>query len=650
MSENNKKTTKKPSFSEKDAGKLFDKIIVEAAESETVTTTPNHARRRQSASRTRRASSQGQTANNEKKASSATEAAGSEKTAAKPRTRRGGGRTHKVARKPTVRIIPLGGVGEIGKNCTVYECGDDMVIIDCGLAFPDEDMLGVDLVIPDFSYILKNQDKVRGIFITHGHEDHIGSLAFLLKQVNIPVYATKLTIGLIQGKLKEHGLSSKVQLNVVKAGQVIKAGCMSVEFINVNHSIPDACGFAINTPAGVIIQTGDFKVDYTPIQGEVIDLARFGELGSKGVLALLPDSTNADAPGSCASERSVGRSFEFLFQRAINKRIIVATFASNIDRLQQIIHYAHRFGRKVAVSGRSMENNVEKAQELGYLDIPKDTLINIDMIRNYADNQLVIITTGSQGEPMSALARMATGDHRKLSVTPNDLIIFSARPVPGNEKLVNRVVNELLKLGAEVIYEKAYQVHVSGHGFQDEMRLMMSLTRPKFVIPVHGEFKHLKAQRHIATSLGIPFENVFLPTIGIPIETDGVEMKYGEPVVAGRVLVDGLGVGDVGSIVLRDRKHLAEDGLIVIVATIDSETGKVVSGPDIISRGFVYVREAEEMMKEVRMIASSSLENCGVNGVREWGNLKHKVKEEVSRYVFNKTKRNPMILPVIQEI
>ena len=559
-------------------------------------------------------------------------------------------RKNKPVKKTPVKIIPLGGLNEIGKNMTAYECENDIFIVDCGLAFPDDDMLGVDIVIPDFTYIENNADRVRGIVITHGHEDHIGGLAYLLKRVNIPVYASRLTIGLIQGKLKEHGILDTAQLNVVQPKKAIKMGCMSVEPITVNHSIPDSFALAITTPAGVIVQTGDFKIDYTPIEGEIIDLARFGELGSKGVLALLSDSTNAERPGSSMSERKVGESFETLFQRASDKRMIIASFSTNIQRIQQIVDCAVRYGRKIALSGRSMVNVVAIAIELGYLKVPQGVLVDIDQLQRYPSEKTVIITTGSQGEPMSALSRMAMGDHRKVVVTSQDFIIISATPIPGNEKLVGRVVNELLKLGAEVVYEKMYEVHASGHACQDELKMMIGLTKPKFFVPVHGEYKHLKKHAQLAVSMGVKSENVIIGDIGNVIETDSVEMKITGTVPAGRVLVDGLGVGDVGSIVLRDRKHLAEDGLIVIVTTIDSQTGEILAGPDIVSRGFVYVRESEKLMDEAKKVVCEALEKCMQKNVREWGNIKNCVKDALSSYVYQQTKRSPMILPVIMEI
>ena len=557
---------------------------------------------------------------------------------------------HRAVKRTPLRIIPLGGLNEIGKNMTVFECGNDMFIVDCGLAFPDSDMPGVDLVIPDFTYVEQNIDKVRGIVITHGHEDHIGGLAYLLKKVNIPVYATRLTIGLIEGKLKEHNLLSQTKLNVVTPRQTVKMGCMAVEFIHVNHSIPDAVGLAIHTPAGIVIHTGDFKVDFTPIEGGIIDLARFGELGNRGVLALMSDSTNAEKPGHTASERKVGSSFENLFAKAEGKRIIIATFASNIHRIQQIINNAVRTDRKVAVFGRSMLNVISTAMELGYLSVPEGVIIDLEAMNKYPPEKIVLITTGSQGEPMSALTRMAMNEHRSVTITPMDYIIISATPIPGNEKYVTRVVNELLKAGAEVIYESMYDVHVSGHACQEELKLIMALTRPRFFIPVHGEYKHLKKSAGLANSIGIPESNIIIGSIGDVIETDGTDLRITGKVTAGRVLVDGLGVGDVGSIVLRDRKHLAEDGLIVVVATIESESGTILAGPDILSRGFVYVRESEEMMEAARDILRKTLESCLAGGVRDWNGIKSSLRDSLSDYIYMKTKRNPMILPIIEEI
>ncbi len=580
-----------------------------------------------------------------KKAAAENTAPETTKTPAK----RGRSSRSKEIKKTPVKIIPLGGLNEIGKNMTVFECSNDIFILDCGLAFPDADMPGVDIVIPDFTYVERNADKVRGIVITHGHEDHIGGLAYLLKKINVPVYATRLTIGLIEGKLKEQGLYGKVNLNIVEPKKTVKMGCMAVEFIKVNHSIPDSVGMAIHTPAGVIVHSGDFKVDYSPIDGKIIDLARFGELGSRGVLALMADSTNAERPGYTHSERTVGESFDKLFQKGEGKRIIIATFSSNIHRVQQIINCAVRYGRKVAVFGRSMINVINTAIELGYLDVPPGIIIDIEMMNRYESERIVLITTGSQGEPMSALTRMAMNDHKKVNITPMDFIIISATPIPGNEKFVTRVVNELMKSGAEVVYEAMYEVHVSGHACQEELKLMQSLTKPKFFIPVHGEYKHLKKHADLALQMGMPKENVIIAEIGNVIETDGNTMKVVSQVPAGRVLVDGLGVGDVGSIVLRDRKHLAQDGLIIIVIGIDRSTNEIVAGPDIISRGFVYVRESEELMVEARLLLTDTLNSCSAGELREWNSLKGKMRDALSDYIYQKTKRSPMILPIIME-
>ncbi len=573
-----------------------------------------------------------------------TESAPAKTKATQPKTRK-----PRETKKTPVRIIPLGGLNEIGKNMTVFECANDMFILDCGLAFPDADMPGVDIVIPDFTYVERNADKVRGIVITHGHEDHIGGLAYLLKKVNVPVYATRLTIGLIEGKLKEQGLLGKVQLNVVEPKKTVKMGCMAVEFIKVNHSIPDSVGMAIHTPAGILVHTGDFKVDYTPIDGKIIDLARFGELGNRGVLALMADSTNAERPGYTHSEKTVGESFDRLFKKGEGKRIIIATFSSNIHRVQQIINCAVRYGRKVAVFGRSMVNVINTAMELGYLDVPDGVIIDIEMMNRYENERIVLITTGSQGEPMSALTRMAMNDHKKVNITPMDFIIISATPIPGNEKFVTRVVNELMKSGAEVVYEAMYEVHVSGHACQEELKLMLTLTKPKFFIPVHGEYKHLKKHADLALQMGIPKENVIIGEIGNVIETDGNSIKVVSQVPSGRVLVDGLGVGDVGSIVLRDRKHLAQDGLIIIVIGIEKATNEIVAGPDIISRGFVYVRESEELMDEAKTILNGTLAGCSYAEMREWNTLKGKLRDALSDYIYQKTKRSPMILPIIME-
>lgn len=554
-------------------------------------------------------------------------------------------------RKTTpLRIISLGGLNEIGKNIYVYECANDIVIVDCGLAFPDEDMPGVDLVIPDFSYLEKNREKIRGIVLTHGHEDHIGGLPYLLKKINVPVYATRLTLGLVENKLKEHNLLRTSTLNVVKPRDTVKLGCMSAEFIRVNHSIPDACAIALHTPAGVVIHTGDFKVDYTPIEGGIIDLARFGELGNKGVLALLSESTNAERPGYTMSESTVGNSFKNIFNQADGRRIIVATFSSNIHRIQQIVDNAARQGRKVAVSGRSMLNVISTAIELNYIKIPEGVLIDIEQIRKYPPEKVVIVTTGSQGEPLSALARMSTNDHRQVQITPNDLIIISATPIPGNEKLVGNVVNDLMRLGAEVVYEKMYDVHVSGHACQEELKMMISLTKPKFFIPIHGEYKHMKKHAGLAMKMGIPEENIFMAELGQVLETNSATMKISNQVPAGRVLVDGLGIGDVGNVVLKDRKLLAEDGLIIVAASIDKKTGNIIAGPDIVSRGFVYVKESETLMHEAKEVAMKVLSECSVKSVREWGFIKPQLKDALGSFIFQKTKRSPMILPVIMEI
>lgn len=555
----------------------------------------------------------------------------------------------KETKKTAVRIIPLGGLNEIGKNMTVFECSNDMFILDCGLSFPDADMPGVDIVIPDFAYVERNRDKIRGIVITHGHEDHIGGLAYLLRKINVPVYATRLTIGLIEGKLKEQGLSGKVKLNVVEPRKTVKMGCMAVEFIKVNHSIPDSVGMAVHTPAGIIIHTGDFKIDYTPIDGKIIDLARFGELGNKGVLALMSESTNAERSGYTHSEKTVGESFDKLFRRADGKRIIIATFSSNIHRVQQIVNNAVKYGRKVAVFGRSMVNVINIATELGYLNIPDNTLIDIELMDEYESGEIVLITTGSQGEPMSALTRMAMRDHNKVNITSDDFIIISAKPIPGNEKYVTKVVNELMKSGADVIYEDMYEVHVSGHACQEELKMMIALTKPRFFIPVHGEFKHLKKHSELALQMGIPEENIILASIGNVIETDGTKMNITSQVPAGRILVDGLGVGDVGSIVLRDRNHLAQDGIIIVVIGLNRVTNRISAGPDIISRGFVYVRESEELMNDAKKCLTETLHKCSPAELREWNSLKNKMRDDLSDCIYEKTKRSPMILPIIME-
>ncbi len=556
----------------------------------------------------------------------------------------------KRSAKPPIRVYFLGGLNEIGKNFTLYECEGDMVIVDCGLSFPDEEMLGVDSVIPDFTFVEKNRDKIRGVVITHGHEDHIGAVPYLLKKLNVPVYGTALTIGLIEGKLKEHGLMGSARLQVTPPGSRLKMGCMEVELIHVNHSIADAVALAIHSPAGVVVHTGDFKIDCTPAEGQMIDLARFAELGKEGVLALLADSTNAERPGYTQTEQTVNNSLDSLFARAEGKRVIVATFASSISRVQMIINCAVKYGRKVALSGRSMVNVMGIAGELGYLDIPDGVLIDLSLINRYEAGQVVLITTGSQGEPMSALTRMAFSDHRQVAINPNDFIIISARPIPGNEKTVGAVVDELLKQGCTVIYESMYEVHVSGHACQEELKLIQGLTKPKYFIPVHGEQKHLQKHAGLAMAMGMPRENIFIGEIGSVVELREDSMKRLADVPAGSVMVDGLGVGDVGSIVLRDRKHLAEDGLIIAVCSIDSGTGEIISGPDIVSRGFVYVRESEALMDEARKLVYNTLEECAKHRIRDWGGMKQSIKEELSRFLYQRTKRNPMILPIIMEV
>ena len=549
-----------------------------------------------------------------------------------------------------VKIAFLGGLNEVGKNITLYEYGNDMFLVDCGLAFPDQDMPGVDLVLPDFTYLERNADKIRGIVITHGHEDHIGGLAYLMKTLNIPIYATRLTIGLIQGKFKEHGLLNTTSLNVVKPGDHIPFGAFDVELIHVNHSIPDAVALAIRCKAGTIIQTGDFKIDTTPIDGEMIDLARFAEIGKEGVLCLLSDSTNAERPGYTESERKVGEAFQRLFAKAGNRRLIVASFASNVHRVQQIIDVAQSLGRKVALSGRSLENVVAIGTELGYLHVPDGLLVSIDMVNRYPADQMVIITTGSQGEPMSALTRMAFSDHRKVSICPNDCVIISANPIPGNEKTVSKVVNELMKLGAEVVYEKMYDVHVSGHACQEEQKLMLGIIKPKYFIPVHGEQKHLRKHAGLALSMGMDPKNILIADNGVEVSLSEKEFRVSGNVPSGRVFVDGYGVGDVGSIVLRDRKHLAQDGLIIVVATIDSKTGELLSGPDVVSRGCVYVRESEELIEDACKVAQRILEDCAAHNVHDWSSIKLKLRDEVSHLMYERTKRSPMILPILMDV
>lgn len=552
-------------------------------------------------------------------------------------------------RKENLKVIPLGGLHEIGKNITVFEYGNDIILVDCGVAFPEDEMLGIDLVIPDFSYLVKNKDKIRGLVVTHGHEDHIGSIPYLLKEVNVPIYATKLTAGLIEHKLEEHRLKASTKLNVVKQGQTIVLGKMRVEFIRSCHSIPDSVALAIHTPVGTVVHTGDFKIDYTPIGEEPNNLGRLAELGNKGVLALFSDSTNAERKGFTMSESSVGEVFEKLFFNC-TKRIIVATFASNVHRIQQIVDLAVKNKRKIAVCGRSMINVIETAMELGYIDVPKNVFIDIDMIKNYTDEQLVIITTGSQGEPMSALTRMANGEHKKVTLTANDLVIISANPIPGNEKYISRVIDDLMQIGSEVIYSSLADIHVSGHACQEEQKLMLTLVRPKFFVPVHGEYRQLVAHKETAKKLGYDDKDIFLMTNGRVLELNENEAKLTTTVPFGKVMVDGLGVGDVGNIVLRDRQHLSQDGLIIVVITMDSSTGEVIAGPDMISRGFVYVRESENLMDDVKAMITIKINETVSNGITDWATLKSIIKDNLRDYIYKETKRNPMILPIIMEV
>ncbi len=553
-----------------------------------------------------------------------------------------------MAKKSKLKIIPLGGLDEIGKNMTVIEYGNEMIMVDCGMAFPDDDMPGVDLVINDISYVEKNRDKLKGIFLTHGHEDHIGGLPYFLREINVPVYGTRLTVGLVEHKLKEHNMLTKVKLIRVKAGDVFKAGAFfTVEFIRTNHSIADSAALAIKTPVGTVIHMGDFKIDTTPIVGEMIDLVRLGELGNEGVLALMSDSTNVERPGYAMSERTVGDKFDNIFRKC-KKRIIVATFASNVHRVQQIINAAVENGRKVAVSGRSMENIVELSILLGYMKVPEGVLINIDSINKYPPDKLVIITTGSQGEPMSALTRMAFSDHRKVEVTKDDLIIISATPIPGNEKSVSNVINELFKIGADVIYKALADVHVSGHACQEELKMILALTKPKFFIPVHGEHRHLMLHAALAEKMGV--KNTFILQNGSVLELTGKEAKVSGSVQAGKILVDGFGVGDVGNIVLRDRKLLAQDGLIIVVVTISQNGCEVVSGPDVISRGFVYVRESEDLMAKIKDIATARIDACRASNITDWSTIKNSIRNSIYRYIYDTTNRSPMIMPIIMEV
>lgn len=555
-----------------------------------------------------------------------------------------------IFKKSKLKIIPLGGLHEVGKNITVFEYEDEIIVVDCGLSFPEDDMLGVDLVIPDITYLQRNVDKIKGLIITHGHEDHIGSIPYFLKQINIPVYAPKLAIGLIKNKLEEHKILRSSELIEIVDGQKIKFGKnFEIEIIRSTHSIPDSVMLAIKTPVGTILHTGDFKIDYTPIDGKIMDFGRIAELGNEGILALMSDSTNAERKGFTMSESSIGPVFDNLFE-GCTKRIVVATFASNVHRVQQIVSSAVKYKRKIAICGRSMINMIMTAKELGYIKCPEDIFIDIDTMSTYNDEQLVIITTGSQGETMSALTRMAAGDHRKVKITPNDLVIISANPIPGNEKSVSKVIDDLMQIGAEVVYSALADVHVSGHACQEEQKLIFALAKPKFFIPVHGEYRQLMAHAETAQMMGIPKRNIILMENGRIVEIDENEMKFNGMVPNGRVLVDGLGVGDVGNIVLRDRQHLSQDGLIVIVLTMDSSTGEVVAGPDIISRGFVYVRESENLMDDVKSVVRHEISKCEEKGIRDWATIKATVRENLRDYIFSKTKRNPMIIPIIMEI
>ena len=546
-----------------------------------------------------------------------------------------------------IRIIPLGGLEQIGMNMTIFEYEDNIIVVDCGLSFPDDDMLGIDLVIPDITYLKENIDKVKGFVITHGHEDHIGAIPYILREVNAPIYATKLTMGIIDNKLKEHGMEKSVKKKIVKHGQSINLGCFRVEFLKVNHSIADAAGLAIFTPAGIIVHTGDFKIDYTPVFGDAMDLTRFGELGKKGVLALMCDSTNVMRPGFTSSERTVGKTIDHLFAENAAHRIIVATFASNVDRVQQIINSACKYGRKVIIEGRSMINIINTARELKYLQVPDNTIIDIEEMKNYEDSQLVLITTGSQGESMAALSRMAASIHKKVTIKPGDTVIFSSSPIPGNEKAVSKVINELSMKGANVIFQ---DTHVSGHAWQEEIKLIYSLVKPKYSIPVHGEYRHLKTQAELAELMGIDKDHIFILTSGDVLTLSEKEGYVAEHVPAGDILVDGLGVGDVGNIVLRDRQNLAENGIIIVVMTFEKYSNQLLAGPDIVSRGFVYVREAENLLEDARKVVNDAVVECVEKNISDWGKIKMVVKETLSDYLWKKIKRNPMILPIIMEV
>jgi len=561
-----------------------------------------------------------------------------------------GGVIFLASKKTKLRVFSLGGLQEIGKNITVFEYSDDIVIVDCGVAFPEDDMLGIDLVIPDFTYLIKNKEKIRGLVLTHGHEDHIGAIPYLCRELDIPIYATKLTLGLVEIKLKEHGLLNKVKRQCVKAGEKVQLGRFEVEFIAVTHSIADSVALAIKCPAALCVHSGDFKIDYTPIHGQRIDLQRFAELGRQGVTLFLCESTNVESKGYTMSERSVGTAFENIFNESLHQRIMVATFSSNIHRIQQIVYSAIKHERKIAVIGRSMVNTVTTACDLGYLEIPSNIMIDISEIKNYTDDKIVIITTGTQGEPMSALSRMAMSEHKQVGIKPGDKIVISASSIPGNEKSVSKVINELLKLGADVIYEGLMDTHVSGHARQEEIKLMHALVNPTYVMPIHGEFKHLRSHKELAVNLGAPKDNVFICNIGEVLELNQQGARISGTVPSGQVMVDGLGVGDVGNIVLRDRRHLSQDGLIIVAMSMDVESGQMIAGPDIISRGFVYVREAEDMMEQARVIVCKALDRCEEKHVTEWMAIKNMVKDTLKEYIWQKTKRSPMILPIIMDV
>lgn len=556
----------------------------------------------------------------------------------------------KLKNDKKVKVAFLGGLEEIGKNICVIECDDDIIVVDCGLGFPDDDMFGVDLVIPDFTYLEKNQDRIRGVFLTHGHEDHIGGIPYLLRIMNLPIFGTRLTLGIIENKLMEHRLDFDPELNCVKAGDTVKAGCFSVEFIRVNHSIADACCLAIRTPVGTILHTGDFKLDLTPIEGDIMDISRLGQLGKEGVQLLLCESTNAERSGYTPSEKIVGNSLDGIFLKNRDKRIVIATFSSNVHRVQQIINASVAYGRKVAVTGRSMINIVRAAQDLNYMHIPEGTLIDVSELKRYNPEKVTIITTGSQGEPMSGLYRMAFAEHDKVELGAQDLVVFSASAIPGNEKLVDKLINEFTKRGVSVFRDSTVEVHVSGHACQEEIKLMLALTKPKYFMPIHGENRHLAANREIAKTMGMPADNIFVGEIGKVLELGANDAKWNGVIPAGKVLIDGYGIGDVGNIVLRDRRHLAEDGIIVVVCTMSSDGAGLLSGPDIVSRGFVYVRESEELMEDLRRVAADAVDECFYRGYSEWNQIKNLVKDDLSRFIYQRTKRRPMILPIIMEV